>query len=83
MKSVNARLADRSVKSPQFEHARSVERSESGYARLALLSAFPLPRTGAFTDLLAAIDDTDVGTTPPEKRTPKNKGIERKRRGEG
>ena len=30
---------------------------------IALRSAFPLPETGAFTDLLAAIDEGDAGSS--------------------
>jgi hypothetical protein len=56
MKSIDPNLARRDCRGPVLSDDRSKDLDRKQCVLLAVRSAFPLPDTGTFTDLLSAID---------------------------
>ena len=59
MKSIDPKLADHGCRRPALGEDQSDDLNKKQCVLLAVLSAFPLPDTGTFTDLLSAIDDAE------------------------
>jgi len=59
MKSIDPKLADHGCRVPALGDAQSDDLDKKQCVLLAVRSAFPLPDTGTFTDLLSAIDEAE------------------------
>ena len=59
MKSIDPKLANHGCRGPGLGQDQSDDLDKEQCILLAVRSAFPLPDTGTFTDLLSAIDEAE------------------------
>ena len=59
MKSIDPKRANPSWRGSVLGEDQSNDLDKEHYVMLAVRSAFPLPDTGTFTDLISAIDDAE------------------------
>jgi hypothetical protein len=59
MKPIDPRLSDHGCRVPALGEDQGDDLSKEQCVLLAVSSAFPLPDTGTFTDLLSAIDEAE------------------------
>ena len=59
MKSIDPKLANHGCRGPALGQDQGDDLDKEQCVLLAVRSAFPLPDTGTFTDLLSAIDDAE------------------------